>query len=81
MNFQVPYVYWVSYLTLQGNLINIPFAFTFFWSFFNPGFFFKVAASFVAWLFPNWRDLELAVGLVLIRITFVIGEVIIVGID
>ena len=27
VNFQVPYVYWVSYLTLQGNLINIPFAF------------------------------------------------------
>ena len=54
--------------------------FTFFWSFFNPGFFFKVAASFVAWLFPNWRDLELAVGLVFVRITFVIGEVII-GID
>ena len=24
--FQVPCVYWVSYLTLQGNLINIPFA-------------------------------------------------------
>ena len=24
--FQVPFVYWVSYLTLQGNLINIPFA-------------------------------------------------------
>ena len=24
--FQVPYLYWVSYLTLQGNLMNIPFA-------------------------------------------------------
>ena len=24
--FQVPCVYWVSFLTLQGNLINIPFA-------------------------------------------------------
>ena len=23
---QVPCVYWVSFLTLQGNLINIPFA-------------------------------------------------------
>ena len=40
-----------------------------------------MAASFVAWLFPNWRDLELAVGLVLIRIIFVIIELIIVGID
>ena len=26
VNFQVPCVYWVSFLTLQGNLINIPFA-------------------------------------------------------
>ena len=26
LNFQVPFVYWVSFLTLQGNLMNIPFA-------------------------------------------------------
>ena len=58
--------------------MNIPFAtgevkpsFDHF-SFFNPGFFFKVLTSFAAMALPNWRDLELAVGLVHIGFAFAI---------
>ena len=74
VNLQVPCVYWVSFLTLQGNLINIPFAIGEAKAFhliifpFQPEFLFQMLTSVAAVALPNWRHLELAVGLVLIKI-------------
>ena len=93
MNLQVPYVYWVSFLTLQvtkynvqvknnvnfqGNLVNIPFAIGEAKTLPSFGHIdvsfstlvhlsFQMATSLAAVALPNWRDLELVVGLVLVR--------------
>ena len=75
VNFQVPCVYWVSFLTLQGNLINIPFAIGEAKALLFPfqlEFLFQMLTSVAAVALPNWRHLELAVGLVLISIGIIL---------